>query len=469
MNEVFLKSLRDVVGDAYVLTAQDDMVPYFRDYRGRFVGSGVAVVRPADTAQVSAVVKICATHGVPIIPQGGNTGLVGGSIPYDGKGVVLSLSRMNAIRTIDADNFTMTVEAGCVLSTVQQAADNVQRYFPLSLASEGSCQIGGVIAANAGGILTIRYGNMRDLVLGLEVVLPNGEIWNGLRSLRKDNTGYDLKHLFIGSEGTLGIVTAAVLKLYAPPGLRETFFASTDDIRNVTPFLSLMRDAFGESILAFELIARRGVEFAVKYNPQCAEPLQNRAPWNFLVEISGGKNGDGLRGRVEEALARAFELGLIGDAVIAQNEQQRQMFWVMRESVSDAQRYAGASIKHDISVPVYKIPEFVIEATALVEKMIPDVRPVIFGHAGDGNLHFNLTEPEGADRETFLARWDEVNHAVHDIVQKYDGSIAAEHGVGTFKAAEMAQRKSSVEMDLMRLVKNTLDEDGLMNPGKVLA
>ncbi len=463
-----VSELKKIVGEAHVLTDEKDVAPYYREYRGRFVGKGLCVVRPANTDEVAAVVKFCAAHKIPITPQGGNTGLVGGSIPYERGNLVLSLSRMNKIRSLDPENFTMTVEAGCVLSAIQDAATQAKRFFPLSIASEGSSQIGGNIAANSCGILAMRYGNMRDLVLGLEVVLPSGEVWNGLRSLRKDNTGYDLKHLFIGSEGTLGVITAAVLKLAPDPGLRETFFAATDDLDKVVALLSEAKAAFGDNLLAFELISRRGVEFAAQYNPQVSEPLALRAPWHILAEVTGGTGHDGLRARLEEFLGAAAEKNLITDATIAQNEKQRAMFWVLRESVSDAQRYAGGSIKHDIAVPIFKIPEFIREAGALVERLIPGVRPVIFGHVGDGNLHFNLTQPEGVDKDAFLSEWSAVNHAVHDVVQKYGGSIAAEHGVGVFKAEELASRKSPVELALMKTVKRALDPDGIMNPGKIL-
>jgi len=467
--EAVIAAFKKVVGESYVLTDEKDAAPYYREYRGRFVGKGLCVVRPANTQEVSEIVKICGAHKIAITPQGGNTGLVGGSIPYMRNNIVLSLSRMNAIRSLDPENFTLTAEAGAVLANVQKAAAEARRFFPLSLASEGSSQVGGTIAANAGGILTIRYGNMRDLVLGLEVVLPSGEIWNGLRSLRKDNTGYDLKQIFIGSEGTLGIITAAVLKLSPEPGVRETFFAATDDLDKVITLLSEAKAAFGDNLLAFELIARRGVEFAVQYNPQCAEPLEMRAPWHILAEVAGGRGNDGLRARVEEFLGAALEKKLIQDATLAMNEKQRTQFWTLRESVSDAQRWVGGSIKHDIAVPVFRIPAFIREGLALVEEMIPGVRPVVFGHVGDGNLHFNLSQPVEMDKDAFLALWNEVNTAVHDIVQKYDGSIAAEHGVGTFKAEELAARKSPVEIALMRTLKRAFDPDNVMNPGKILA
>lgn len=462
-----IDALKKIVGDAHVMTAADDVAPYFKEYSGRYTGNGLAVVRPANTQQVAEVVRCCAAHGVPIVPQGGNTGLVGGSVPYDGKAIVISLSRMNAIRSIDADNFSMVVEAGCVLEKLQQAASDVQRYFPLALAAQGSCTIGGNIATNAGGILTIRYGNTRDLVLGLEVVLPNGDIWDGLRSLRKDNTGYNLKHLFIGSEGTLGIITAAVLKLYPDPGQRQTVFVSTDTLENVIALLSHLRGTFGENIQAFELITKHSAECAIAHNPQCVAPMAMDAPYYVLVEIAGGKNNDNFAAAVEDALAGAFEKNILNDALIAQNEQQRRVFWVVRESASDGAQAIG-SIKHDISVPVSKIPEFVREANMALERLIPGIRAALFGHAGDGNLHFDMTPPIGMDEHEFQSRWSEVNHVMHDVVQKYNGSIAAEHGIGTFKPKELAQRKSPVEMDMMRKLKRAIDPQNIMNPGKVL-
>lgn len=478
----FITAMKQIVGDTHVITDSTTMQPYLQDYRGRFTGTGLAVIRPDTTEQVAAIVTLCAAHNIAIVPQGGNTGLVGGSIPYAQNEIVINLSRMNRVRDIDPANFTMTVEAGCVLSVIQQTAQDHHRYFPLRLASEGSCQIGGNIASNAGGILTLRYGNTRDLVLGLEAVLPDGTIWNGLRRLRKDNSGYDLKQLFIGSEGTLGIITAAVLKLYPDPGRRETCFAALHSLDDVIPLLNMMRAEFGDALQAFELIAKRGLEFALRYNPQCRSPVSTDAQWYVLTEIAsntqnspqdgtqdGTQNSDTLRQALENMLGKALEQNHITDATIAQNDTQQQMFWTLRESVSDAQRYVGASIKHDISVPVSAIPDFIHKATARVNEMIAGVRPVIFGHVGDGNLHFNLTQPEHADAQEFLARWDEINHHVHNIVQSYGGSIAAEHGVGTFKRDEIASRKSAVEMDLMRKIKQALDPHSLMNPNKVLS
>ena len=458
----FLDQLRAIVGERYVLTSADDMAPYLKEYRGRFNGTGKAVIRPANTQEVSAVVKHCAEHNVPIVPQGGNTSLVGGSIPYHDTTIVLSLSRLNAVRSIDPDNFTITVEAGCILMQVQQAATEHGRYFPLSLGSEGSCQIGGNIASNAGGILTIRYGNTRDLVLGLEVVLPNGDIWNGLRGLRKDNTGYDLKHLFIGSEGTLGIITAAVVKLYPAPQQQTTFFASIQTPADALALLSHTRQAFGEMISAFELIARPCIALAQEYGPACVDPVTEKTDWTVLADINTTQEN------IEAFLGEMFEQQIIIDATVTHSEQQRRDLWQMREAIVEAQRNAGGSIKHDVSVNVSNIPAFIEEATALVRQMISGVRPIIFGHMGDGNLHFNLTQPINADKATYLEQWDEINHAVHDVIQKYNGSFSAEHGVGVFKAQELVDRKSPVEIDLMRRIKQALDPQHLMNPGKVL-
>lgn len=465
----FLSSLQKIVGEKNVVTDVHTLQPFITEYSGRYKGQALAAVMPATTEEVSAIVKLCAAEKVSIVPQGGNTGLVGGSVPYDTHAIVLSLKRMNKIRAFDAQNFSMTVEAGCVLQTIQQTAKEENLYFPLSLGAEGSCQIGGNIATNAGGILTIRYGNMRDLVLGLEVVLPNGDIWHGLRSLRKDNTGYNLKHLFIGAEGTLGIITAAVLKLFPDPGVRETFVAAMDDLENVTSILGSLRNVFGENVQAYELLSRSSIEAAIRFNPQCRAPLELKAPWYILSEITGGSATTNLRAQVEDVLAALMEQNLIADATIAQNETHRREFWTLRESLSGgAQAQPGGCIKHDIAVPIFKIPTFVKQANMATEKLIPGSNPVIFGHAGDGNLHYDLTHDDAAMKPTMLAKWDEVLHAVHDVTQGLDGSIAAEHGIGTFKVNELAQRKEAVELDLMRKIKNVLDPDRLMNPGVVL-
>lgn len=459
----FLSELEKIVGANHIITG-DAATPHYRDYRGRLSGAGLCVVRPENTDAVARVVKLCAQHNITITPQGGNTGLVGGSIPYDAdRAIVLSTARLNKIYNVDAANFTMAVGAGCILTTVQRAADDADRYFPLSLGSEGSCQIGGNIAANAGGILTLRYGNTRDLVLGLEVVLPDGSVWDGLRALRKDNAGYDLKHMFIGSEGTLGIITAAVVKIFPKPKMRETFFVGLNSPADALALLARTRAAFADTIQAFELVPRVAIELANTHGPHCVDPLGVKAPWHILAEVTG-VGRDALMAFLDNVMSD----GIIVDATIAQNEKQRADLWFMREAIVEAQRNAGASIKHDISVPVSSIPDFIARADACVRALVPGVRPMIFGHVGDGNLHFNLTQPVGMDRAAYMARWDDVNCAVHDIVTQCRGSIAAEHGVGTFKASELAARKSPVELALMKTLKAALDPHNRMNPGKIL-
>lgn len=462
---VFLSALRDIVGDDYCLTRDEEIAPFIQEWRGRYHGAALAVARPANVYEISEIVKLCAQHRVPIVPQGGNTGLVGGSVPLEGEAasVVLSTARLNKILEIDADNFTMTVEAGCVLQHVQNAAKDAQRYFPLSLGAEGSCQIGGNIATNAGGILALRYGMMRDLVLGLEVVLADGTIWSNLRRLRKDNSGYDLKQLFIGSEGTLGIITKAVLKLFPIPQQKETFFIALPDVAQSVSIFNRMRAQIGENILACELMCEGNLEFCDRYGPEIIRPLQNTAPWYVLMETMNTS-----RAVIEQFLTTLFEENHILDAVIAESEQQRQQLWFIREAIVEAQRRAGGAIKHDIAVSVSDIPAFLDEALPLVAGLLPGARALPFGHVGDGNLHFNIAKPEGSADGDFMAQWDEINHAVHAIVLRYHGSIAAEHGVGSFKRDELAQTKSAEEMDLMHQVKHMLDPDNLFNPRKIL-
>jgi FAD/FMN-containing dehydrogenase len=412
---------------------------------------------------------LCAEAGVPIVPQGGNTGLVAGSIPFEaGEEAILSLSRMNRVRALDADNFAITVEAGCILSQVQQAAAEADRLFPLSLGAEGSCQIGGNLATNAGGVQVLRYGSMRDLTLGLEVVLPDGQVWDGLRALRKDNTGYDLKHLFVGAEGTLGVITAAVLKLFARPREVVTAFCAVPDPQAAVRLLGLARGATGEAVTSFELIPRIGLDMAFRRVEGCTDPLGEPSPWYVLVELYGGQEDGQLGSALEGLLAEAFEADLVADAAIAQNAQQAADFWRLREAIVEAQLHEGGSIKHDVSVPVSAVPDFVARASEAVEALVPGIRPVPFGHVGDGNVHFNLSQPEGADTEAFLARWDEVAAAVHDIVAEMGGSISAEHGLGRMKVDEAARLKPAVEIAMMRTLKRAFDPHGLMNPGKLV-
>jgi len=462
-----ISRFKKIVGDAHVLTNPADTENYFREYSGRYQGQGLAVLRPASTQEVSDLVKLCAANNIAIVPQGGNTCLVGGSVPYQANAVVINLGRMNKIRDINPQNFSMTVDAGCLLQHLQGVAKEHDRYLPLQLGAQGSCMIGGNIAANAGGILTLRYGNTRDLVLGLEVVLPNGEIWDGLRSLRKDNMGYNLKHLFIGCEGTLGIITGAVLKLTADPGHSETFFAAAKWLEDIVTIFSEIRGMFGENVQAYEVMSQDCVDVVLRYAPKCSAPLEGKSPWYLLVEVTG--SADHLRAQVEDFLAAMFEKNLLQDATIAQNEAQRKQFWLLREEASPGARYyPGGSIKHDVSVPIAAMPDFVREANDAVAKLVPQPKMAIFGHAGDGNLHYDLCQDAGWSQEKFLGMWDEISHVVHDIGLKYGGSMAAEHGVGVFKVEELEQRKSPVEMELMHKIKQALDPQNIMNPGKVL-
>lgn len=462
-------ALEEIVGRRGLLTQADDLDPYVRDQRGKYHGKACAIVFPQSTAEVAQLVGLCRKEGIGIVPQGGNTGLVGGSVPDDsGREVILSLKRMNRIRAMDPENFTLTVEAGCILQDIQSAAAGVDRLFPLSLGAEGTCQIGGNLSTNAGGVQVLRYGNARDLVLGLEVVLADGRVWNGLRSLRKDNTGYDLKQLFLGAEGTLGIITAAVLKLYARPREIVTALAAVPDPACAVNLLSRLRTASGESVTSFELMPARGLEFACRHVEGCRNPLDAPSPWYVLLELFGGREGSDLSETLQEAFGACLEEGLIQDAVLAQNENQRRELWRLREGLVEAQKHEGASIKHDVSVPVSEVPAFLAEATNIVMELMEGARPVPFGHLGDGNIHFNISQPEGMDPQAFLARWDEVSRHVHDVVVRLGGSISAEHGIGQLKRGENMRFKSEVEIDLMRSLKHALDPEDLMNPGKLV-
>jgi tRNA threonylcarbamoyl adenosine modification protein (Sua5/YciO/YrdC/YwlC family) len=457
------------LGAPGLITDPAAMVPYLSELRGRFHGRARCIARPACTAEVAAVVRHCAAADVPIVPQGGNTGLVAGGIPFeDGQAVVLNLGRMNKIRALDPANDTITVEAGCILHDVQQAAAAADRLFPLSLGAEGSCQIGGNISTNAGGIQVLRYGNMRALVLGLEVVLPDGRVWDGLRALRKDNTGYDLKQLFIGGEGTLGIITAAVLRLFPKPHAQATAFAAVRDLEAAVVLLSRIRAAVGDMVTSFELLPRLGLDLALAQVPGTQDPLAGRHDWYVLVELTASGGGDDLSDSLAAALAAAHEDGLVPDATLAASGAQAEAFWRLREALVEAQKSAGGSIKHDVAVPVSAVPAFIARAGAAVAALIPGIRPIPFGHLGDGNIHFNLTQPTGADTAAYLARWDEVNRVVHDIVAEFSGSISAEHGIGRMKVAENRHYKSPVEIEMMQRIKAALDPRGIMNPGKIV-
>lgn len=468
MSAEILDRVAAIIGAKNIVTDADAMVPYLKEWRDLFRGKARAVVRPGSTEEVAALVRLAAETGTPLVPQGGNTGLVGGQIPVaEGRELILSLQRLDKVRTVDTDGDTMIVEAGVTLQRAQEAAEAAGRLFPLSLASEGTCTIGGNLATNAGGTAVIAYGNARELCLGLEVVLPDGRIWNGLRQLRKDNTGYDLKNLFIGAEGTLGIITAAVLKLFPLPAARATAFLALPGPEEALALLNAAKASAGGTLTTFELMPRVGLEFVLRHAPGTRDPLSEASPWYVLMEVSA-QSPAGLDEAVETFLGDALEKGLMTDAALAGSLEQRSAFWKLREMLSEVQRFEGGSIKHDISVPVHATPEFLARAIAKVEEMIPGCRPVAFGHLGDGNIHFNVSQPIGADKEAFMARWDEVNHEVHAIVADMHGSISAEHGIGRLKRYLLPGVKDPVELDLMRTLKATLDPKGIFNPGAVL-
>jgi FAD/FMN-containing dehydrogenase len=460
--------LRSIVGDANVLTQATDVEPYVVDWRGRYRGATRAVVRPATTQQVSEVVAACADVNVALVPQGGNTGMCGAATPdASGEEVVLSLARMRAIRALDAANATITAEAGVTLAAVQQAAAQAGLLFPLSLGSEGSCTIGGNLSTNAGGTAVLRYGNARELVLGIEVVLADGRVWNGLRGLRKDNTGYDLKQLFIGSEGTLGIVTAAVLKLFAAPRTRVTAFAAIADVAHAVELLRAMKQALGDRLVGFELVSGDALQLSRKHHRDLPDPLPGH-PWYALLQVDDSARDMPLAAQVETALADAVEGGIAVDATIAQSHEQAERLWALRDNISEAQRREGPNIKHDISVPISAIPRFVDDTATAIVDAFPGARLVVFGHLGDGNLHYNVQAPLGIADQAFLANTPAVNRLVHDRVVAAGGSISAEHGIGQLKRAELAHYKVPLELELMRRVKTALDPRGLLNPGKIL-
>ena len=465
----FLDALRQILDPADLLTEPSDTAPYLVDWRKLYRGQALAVARPRSTEQVSRVVALASEAGVSIVPQGGNTDLAGASVPPpEGDNLVLSLERMNRIRAVDAANYTITVEAGCILQQVQEAAAKADRLFPLSLTAEGSCRIGGNLSTNAGGIAVLRYGNMRDLTLGLEVVLPDGRIWNGLRALRKDNTGYDLKHLFIGAEGTLGIITAAVLKLFPRPRERACAFVAAPSLEATLALLGRMRAASGDNVTSFEMIPRIALEMAIAHVPGSFDPFPDPHEAYLLLELTSSRENSGVAAIAEEALAAAMEEGLVSEATIAQNESQAAALWFLREAVVEAQKSAGASIKHDVAVPVAAVPAFIKEAKAAAEAAETGVRVYAFGHLGDGNIHFNLMQPVGMKPEDFTAQTARLNRVVHDIVARYGGSISAEHGLGQLRREEARRYKPAIEFELMERIKAALDPKGIMNPGKVL-
>ncbi|MFO1122708.1 MAG: FAD-binding oxidoreductase [Hyphomicrobiales bacterium] len=458
-----LDRLAAVVGEAHAIRDPAAMDGYMREWRGIWYGVSPMVLRPRSTDEVSRILAIASETGTAIVPQSGNTGLNGGQIPRDsGAEVVLSLDRMTRILDLDAADNTMTVEAGCVLKAVQDAAAAADRLFPLSLASEGSCRIGGNLSTNAGGLNVIAYGNARDLCLGLEVVLADGRVWNGLKRLRKDNTGYDLRDIFIGAEGTLGIITAAVLKLFPRPERHETAFIAVPSPQAAVDLLSLIRARSGNRVVAFELIAALALRFTERH-AGTTSPVQQDSPWYVLAELA-----DPLPDSFMPLLAEAMDRGLVIDAAIAQSEQQRMDFWTIRETISDSQKPEGGSIKHDVSVPVSQVPRFLAEADLAVERFMPGARLVTFGHLGDGNIHYNVSQPVDMDTKRFLDQWNAMNDVVFDVVGRHGGSISAEHGMGRLKAHHMPQIKSPVELDMMRGLKRLFDPGNILNPGRVL-
>jgi FAD/FMN-containing dehydrogenase len=464
-----IAQLKAIAGNANVLVEGADMAPYLTDWRKRYTGTAQAVVRPGSTDEVAQVVRACVAARAPIVPQGGNTGLVGGGTPdASGGAVVVSLARMNRVRAIDTANDAITVEAGCVLQSVQDAARAAQRLFPLSLAAEGSATIGGNLSTNAGGTQVLRYGNARDLTLGLEVVLPSGDIWNGLRALRKDNAGYDLKHLFIGAEGTLGIITAATLKLYPLPAAQVTAFVSAPSLQAALALLNRARAAAGPELTAFEVMSDLCLRRFAREFPDVRLPLPLASPWFALLELSDHESAAHAGARLEAILGPAFEADEVDDAVVAQSIADARAMWAIREGIPEAHARAGGNVKHDIALPLSAIPDFVTSTDAQLAQRFPWIQPAAFGHLGDGNLHYNMGTKDGVPIALAFEHQKEINRIVHDAVAARGGSISAEHGLGQLKRDDIARYKPAVELELMRRIKAALDPSNLMNPGKVI-
>ncbi|MGO0793134.1 FAD-binding oxidoreductase [Herbaspirillum seropedicae] len=467
--EGLLLQLRAALGAAHVLTGSD-AAGYLTDQHGRLTGRALAVVRPADTGQVAQVVRLCRQYRTPIVAQGGNTGLMGGATPdTSGQAVVLLLGRLNRIRSIDTENDTLTVEAGAILANVQQAAREAGRLFALSLGSQGSCTIGGNVATNAGGTQVLRYGNARELTLGLEVVTAEGEIWDGLRGLRKDNTGYALRDLYVGSEGTLGIITAATLKLHPLPAAQQTALLAFASIEDALAFLNLARSGFGAGLTAFELLSEAILGLVAQHVPEQALPLPLGHPWYALIELSDSQDEQHARALFEKVLAQAMEEGTVKDAALAQSSAQHLALWRLRdEALGEAQKRDGGNIKHDVSLPISRIPAFLAATAAALQAGFPGVRPVVFGHLGDGNLHYNVSHALAGTASDLFAVEDDIHAIVHDSVHAHAGSISAEHGIGQTKRDLLPRYKSSIELDLMRRLKAAFDPLGLLNPAKIL-
>ena len=472
MNDNLIAKFTDIVGAKYTLHTPENLAPYEKDWRGRYFTKAALALRPASVEEVSQILKLATETKTPIIPQAGNTGLVGAGIPLEGGNgneVIVSLGRMNKILDVDAHSNTMTIEAGAILDTVQNAADEAGLLFPLSLGSQGTCQIGGNIGSNAGGTGVLAYGNTRELVMGLEAVLPTGEIWNGLSRLRKDNTGYDLKNLFIGAEGTLGVITKAVVKLFPKPKGREMAFVGLKSPQAALELLNLAKANVGAGLTAFEFMAEICMQFTLRHSQNGTRaPVEGNHPWYILMEISSGRSPEDARSSLESILQTAFETDIVQNATIAENLGQQNAFWQLREDMSDSQKPEGASIKHDIAVPVGSLPDFIAKADAEVLKIVPDARIVNFGHMGDGNLHYNISQPVGWERDHFFAFEPAINDAVYGLITKYHGSISAEHGIGQMKRDKLAKIKDPTALFLMRKIKAALDPEGIMNPGKVI-
>ena len=462
-----LESLSRSIGAQYVLTSPADTAPYLQEQRGMFSSECIAVIQPKNTHEVSACVKICANHQTSMVPIGGNTGLCGGAVSRSDQ-IVIAIGRLNRIRELDTGNYSVTVEAGCILANIQQSAAAVQRLFPLSLGAEGSCQIGGNLATNAGGINVLHYGNARDLCLGIEAVLPDGSVFSDLGGLRKDNTGYALKHLFIGAEGTLGIITAATLKLFPTPREMLTALVALPALENIIPLYNLIRDASNDRITTFELIPRIAVEFTANHFPDQPTLLGTSHPWQALITLQSSHQEEAFSVLFSDTLAQALDNELIVDALIAQNIKQSQTFMALREKLVEAQRFEGVSIKHDISVPLSRIYDFISRSAIAVEKICPGARPYPFGHIGDGNIHYNISQPAGADANAFGAKRSALNKVVLDIVHELGGSFSAEHGIGILKTDLIPFYKGKVALAAMRAIKNAIDPNHLMNPGKVI-
>ncbi len=470
MNSDLIDQFVALVGESHALRIHDDLTHYTHENRGLFVGNTPLVLKPANTKEVSSIMQLASQTRTPVVPQGGHTGHVGGAVSDEsGSQIIISLERMNKVREIDLNGNVLVCEAGCILQTIQETADNNERLFPLALGSQGSCQIGGNISTNAGGTGVLAYGNTRQLVMGLEVVLPSGEIWNGLRRLKKDNTGYDLKDLFIGAEGTLGIVTAAVLKLFPKPKGKAVAFCGMSNVEKAVALLKRASELAGNSLTAFEFMAKTPVELTVAHIDDIRNPLSRFHNWHTLIEVSSNRSEEEAMETLQVILEEPLENGLIEDAAIATSIAQQRDFWRLRETMPLAQKSAGGSMKHDISIPIHRITEFLVKADQLILGDIPEARLYTFGHLGDGNIHYNITQPDGAGEQEFLAKQPEINEKIHDLVVRFEGSVAAEHGVGKLKRALLERTKSPVELRLMKTVKAALDPENIMNPGKVIS